>query len=282
MSAVHVCKKILLSGNGASCFFYAFRQLRLADYMRVMFLAFALCAFCNFLCFSPKVLAMGDASKFTFAQLRYNGGNWNPRPNAGKRLMWELVKRTSVEARIEPVAVSPGDTEIFEYPFICLSGDQEFPPFSDAEISNLKLYLEFGGMLLIDDCMGKAGFGFDTSARREVKRLFPNRPLERLPADHTVFKSFYLLNQAYGRIVEKPYLEGVTIENRTVIVFSQNDLGGAWSRDPMGNWEYEVIPGGDTQRSMAFRLGVNIVMYALTGNYKQDQVHLPFILKRQM
>lgn len=247
-----------------------------------MFLVFAIGVLCNFFCLSPDVFAMGDVSKFTFAQLRYNGGNWNPRPNAGKRLMWELVKRTSVEARIESVVVSPGDTEIFEYPFIYLSGDQEFPPFSDGEISNLKLYLEFGGMLLIDDCMGKAGFGFDASARREIKRLFPNRPLERLPADHTVFKSFYLLNQAYGRIAEKPYLEGVTIENRAVIVFSQNDLGGAWSRDPLGNWEYEVIPGGETQRAMAFRLGVNIVMYALTGNYKQDQVHLPFILKRQM
>lgn len=282
MSALHVCKKTLLRGKDVPYRFYALRQLRLADCRNLTFLAFAIGILCNFLYFSPNVLAMGDVSKFTFAQLRYNGGNWNPRPNAGKRLMWELVRRTSVEARIESVAVSPGDTEIFEYPFIYLSGDQEFPPFSDAEISNLKLYLEFGGMLLIDDCMGKAGFGFDTSARREVKRLFPNRPLERLQADHTVFKSFYLLNQAYGRIAEKPYLEGVTIENRTVIVFSQNDLGGAWSRDPMGNWEYEVIPGGDTQRSMAFRLGVNIVMYALTGNYKQDQVHLPFILKRQM
>ncbi len=282
MFALYVCRKILLREKGISYRFCALRQWLLAGYRGIMLLAIAIGILCSFISLSPDVLAMGDASKFTFAQLRYNGGNWNPRPNAGKRLMWELVKRTSVEARIESAAVSPGDTEIFEYPFIYLSGDQEFPPFSDAEISNLKLYLEFGGMLLIDDCMGKAGFGFDTSARREIKRLFPNRPLERLPPDHTVFKSFYLLNQAYGRIAEKPYLEGVTIENRTVIVFSQNDLGGAWSRDPMGNWEYEVIPGGETQRAMAFRLGVNIVMYALTGNYKQDQVHLPFILKRQM
>jgi len=279
---LHTCKKILLSGKGVSYRFYALRQLRLADHKSFLLLAFTVGFLCYFICLSPAIFAMGDASKFAFAQLRYNGGNWNPRPNAGKRLMWELVKRTSVEARIESIIVSPGDTEIFEYPFIYLSGDQEFPPFSDGEISNLKLYLEFGGMLLIDDCMGKAGFGFDISVRREIKRLFPNRPMERLPEDHTVFKSFYLLKQASGRIAEKPYLEGVTIENRTVIVFSQNDLGGAWSRDPLGNWEYEVIPGGETQRSMAFRLGVNIIMYALTGNYKQDQVHLPFILKRQM
>jgi len=241
-----------------------------------------ICVICGFELFSCKSFAMGETSKFTFAHLQYDGGNWNPRPNAGKRLMWELIKRTSVEAKIETVSVRADDTNLFEYPFLYMSGDQEFPPFSEKEISNLKLYLEFGGTLLIDDSIGKSDFGFDKSVRREVKRLFPDKLLEKMPADHTVFKSFYLLNQAYGRIIEKSYLEGVTLENRTVIIYSQNDLGGAWSKNPLGSWEYEVIPGGETQRAMAFRLGINIVMYALTGNYKQDQVHLPFILKRQM
>ena len=225
---------------------------------------------------------MGETSKFTFAHLRYDGVNWNPRTNAGKMLMWELIKRTSIEATIEAVSVRADDTNLFEYPFLYMSGDQEFPPFSEKEISNLKLYLEFGGTLLIDDSIGKTDFGFDKSVRCEIKRLFPTKPLEKLPTEHTVFKSFYLLNQAYGRIMEKSYLEGVTLENRTVIIYSQNDLGGAWSKNPLGSWEYEVILGGETQRAMAFRLGINIVMYALTGNYKQDQVHLPFILKRQM
>lgn len=233
--------------------------------------------FCN-----CNIYAMVDASKFTFAQLEYSQENWNPRPNAGKRLMWELIKRTSVEARIDTISLRPDDVNIFEYPFLYMSGDQEFPPFSEKAISNLKLYLEFGGTLLIDDCIGKTDFGFDKSIRREIKRLFPDKPLEKLPSDHTIFKSFYLLNQAYGRIMEKPYLEGITIGNRTVIIYSQNDMGGAWAKDPLGNWEYEVLPGGETQRAMAFRLGINIIMYALTGNYKQDQVHLPFILKRQM
>ena len=72
------------------------------------------------------------------------------------------------------------------------------------------------------------------------------------------------------------------MDGRTVVIYSQNDLGGAWARDAMGNWEYEVYPGGETQRTMAFRLGINIILYALTGDYKQDQVHLPFILRRQM
>ena len=241
-----------------------------------------ICVICGFKVFPCKSFAMGDASKFTFAQLEYSQGNWNPRPNAGKRLMWELIKRTSVEAHIDIVTLRLDDVNIFEYPFLYMSGDQEFPPLSDREISNLKLYLEFGGTLLIDDCIGKSDFGFDKSVRREIKRLFPNKPLEKLSTEHTVFKSFYLLNQAYGRIMEKSYLEGITLENRTIVIYSQNDLGGAWAKDPLGKWEYEAIPGGETQRAMAFRLGINIIMYALTGNYKQDQVHLPFILKRQM
>jgi hypothetical protein len=229
-----------------------------------------------------NVFAMGEASKFTFAQLEYSRGNWNPRPNAGKRLMWELIKRTSVEARIDIITLRADDSAIFEYPFLYMAGDMEFPPLSEKEITNLKLYLEFGGTLLIDDSLGKTDFGFDKSIRRDMKRLFPDKSLEKLPADHTVFKSFYLLNQAYGRVMEKTFLEGITIGNRTVIIYSQNDLGGAWAKDQLGKWEYEVIPGGEMQRIMAFRLGINIAMYTLTGNYKQDQVHLPFILRRQM
>jgi len=57
-------------------------------------------------------------------------------------------------------------------------------------------------------------------------------------------------------------------------------LAGAWAYDPFGNWEYEVFPGGATQREWAIRLGVNMVFYGLTVNYKRDQVHVPFILKR--
>ncbi len=264
---------------------YSFKislPLCFAIHRNLRFFICVICAICGFLFSLQNIFAMGEASKFTFTQLEYSGGNWNPRPNAGKRLMWELIKRTSVEARIDIVTLRADDANLFDYPFLYMSGDQEYPPLGEKEINNLRLYLEFGGTLLIDDCLGKSDFGFDKSIRREIKRLFPNKSLEKLPKNHTVFKSFYLLNQAYGRLMEKPYLEGITIDNRLAIIYSQNDLGGAWAKDSLGSWEYQVIPGGETQRAMAFRLGINIVMYALTGDYKQDQVHLPFILKRQM
>ena len=78
-----------------------------------------------------------------------------------------------------------------------------------------------------------------------------------------------------------PYLEGVEHDGRLVVIYSQNDLGGAWARDNFGQWEHEVVPGGGMQREMAFRLGVNMAMYALCLDYKTDQVHVPFILRRR-
>lgn len=226
--------------------------------------------------------AMGEASKFVFAQLEYRGGNWNPRPRAARRLVWELVKRTSIEANLNIVSVKPHETLLFEYPFLYMAGDEEFESFNEAERENLRRYLEFGGTLLADDTLGKPGFGFDKSLRREIAYLFPGKDFARLPEDHAVYRSFYLINQQGGRILANPYLEGLNIEGRTVVIYSQNDLGGAWAKDTLGNWEYEVFPGGEPQRAIAFRLGINIVLYALTGDYKLDQVHLPFILRRQM
>jgi len=64
-------------------------------------------------------------------------------------------------------------------------------------------------------------------------------------------------------------------------VFCANDLGGAWDGDPLGGYTYPCTPGGEHQRELSFRLGVNLALYALTGNYKKDQVHIPFILKRR-
>ncbi|MGR3309153.1 MAG: DUF4159 domain-containing protein [Candidatus Brocadiales bacterium] len=232
--------------------------------------------------FPMNAHAMGEGSKFTFAQIVYKGGNWNPRPNSGKRLIWELIKRTSIEARLDIVTIRADSPGIFEYPFLYMAGDQEFPPFSKAEIENLRRFLEFGGTLLVDDCLGRPQFGFDNCMRREMKRLFPRTKLEKLPSTHSVYRSFYLINQPVGRLMANPYLEGITIDNRSVLIYSQNDLGGAWAKDNFGNWEYEVTPGGARQRKMAFRMGINVILYALTGNYKQDQVHLPFILRRQM
>jgi hypothetical protein len=71
------------------------------------------------------------------------------------------------------------------------------------------------------------------------------------------------------------------LQGRLSVVLSLNDLQGAWARDSFGAWEFDVVPGGESQRERAFRLGINIAMYALCVDYKDDQVHIPFIMKRR-
>lgn len=229
----------------------------------------------------PRAFAIGDATKFQLVQLRYRGGNWNPRPTAPRRLLWEVIKRTSIEAKLEPISIAPDAPEIFDYPFLYMAGDEAFDPFTEGEVSSLRAFLSFGGTLLIDDAFGRPDGPFQAAVRRELKRIFPDRPIEPLSFRHTIFQTFYLLQEAPGRTLSSPQLEGITEGDRTAVIYCGNDLGGAWAKDNIGNWEYDVYPGGENQREMAFRLGVNLVMYALTCNYKKDQVHLPYILSRR-
>ena len=102
-----------------------------------------------------------------------------------------------------------------------------------------------------------------------------------VPRDQVLYKSFYLIDKPVGRIVVDDHLKGVYDDDRLAVVVSQNDMQGAWARDMFGNWTYECTPGGERQREFAYRMGINLVMYALCINYKADQVHVPFILKRR-
>ncbi|MBI3070709.1 MAG: DUF4159 domain-containing protein [Deltaproteobacteria bacterium] len=229
-----------------------------------------------------RAAALGDGAKFSMARLRYAGGNWDVRPLAARRLLWEVTKRTSIESRAKEPVVTLRDAALFRTPFLYLTGDDAFTPWSSDEVANLRRYLSRGGFLFVDDATGTQDSAFDASVRRELKRVFnPDHPLTALPRDHVMYKSFYLLNNAVGRVDTDPELYGVDIDERTVVVYSRNDAGGAWSRDNVGRWMFDVVPGGDRQREMAFRFGVNVVMYALCLDYKRDQVHVPLILKRR-
>jgi hypothetical protein len=139
-----------------------------------------------------------------------------------------------------------------------------------------------GGILFIDDCSGLSSSPFDASVRREVARLFPKPDLERIPDSHVLFRTFFLLNRVAGRSSIQGYLEGVTLgEEMTPIIYSRNDLAGAFARDPVGGYLYECVPGGESQRELAYKLGINILMYALCLNYKHDLTHVRALLKRK-
>lgn len=231
---------------------------------------------------SLPLFGFGEASKFHFTQVIYRG-QWDPRPRAFRRLMASLDSRTSVETSSERKTLRIGDPDLFYYPFLYLAGKEGFEPFTEDEERRLRRFLKLGGTLLIDDVSGEESSPFDSQIREELRKVLPESPFSRISSDHVIFKSFYLLFSASGRKIVKPYLEGITFtdEGRTPVIYSRNDLGGAWSEDEFGKWQYECIPGGEAQRELAFRLGINIVLYALTGNYKEDQIHTPFIKRRQ-
>ncbi len=218
--------------------------------------------------------------QLVFAQIKYRGGDWNPHPLAVMPLMEELMLRTSVEGATARHEVTLTDRDLFNYPFLYLTGKYEFEPFAQEEIETLRRFLSFGGFLLIDDALGQQGYGFDRSLRREMQRIFPGNEFRRLPSAHAALRSYYLLRRIGGVRIVNSYLEGITVGSSTPVIYCHNDLGGAWERDQLGKWTNACVPGGEEQRRDAFHLGINLILYAMTENYKDDLIHVPFIRKR--
>ena len=229
-----------------------------------------------------RAFGMGEDERFTVAKLKYaNAGGWDPRSSAIRRMLLEVEKRTSIKVRTDVPVVTPESKQIYSQPFLSMSGESAFGALSSDAVQNLRTYLKAGGFLLIDSAEGIQDGPFTSSAKRAIERIFPDRQLSPIPKDHVLYKSFYLIDKPVGRVAAAERMYGIYEDDRLLLVLSPNDLMGAWARDNFGNWEYSVAPGGHRQREMAFRLGINLAMYALCINYKADQVHVPFILRRR-
>jgi hypothetical protein len=200
-----------------------------------------------------------------------------------------LLRRTSVDVG-DPVMVDIEVDELSFYPFLYwpVTAGQRTP--TPEAIEKLNHYLAVGGMILFDtadqNLVGMTGGDLGPGAQR-LMELTPGLDVPRLtpiPPDHVLTKSFYLLRDFPGRWiggtiwVEVP--RGRVNDGVSGIVVGGNDYAAAWATDELGQPLFPVTPGGERQREMAYRFGVNIIMYALTGNYKSDQVHVPAILER--
>ena len=235
------------------------------------------------LALSRRAHAIGPGSKFRFGQLQLGPGtSWNPRPSALKKVTWEVEKRTAIDIG-PPVIVTPTSDTLHETPFLYLTGEKAIDMPSNSGIEALRRFLTFGGFLLIDSAEGSTDGAYAGSVRKLLTAIFPPpaKSLEVIPTDHVVYKSFYLLDKPLGRLAIAPAMEGVIRDGRIVCAYIPNDLGGAWARDDFGNYDFPCEPGGEKQRELSFRLAVNLVMYALCLDYKSDQVHVPFIMKRR-
>ena len=207
------------------------------------------------------------------------------RPGAVQQLLWELSKRTSVRVDERPVILSPAHPDwvkkLYTLPLLVWLGEGTVKPFTEETIRHLNQWLRAGGVLFIDDISPLGDDRFDRSLRPQLRRIWPEGALTRVEADHTIYRSFYLLDKPYGRVSRRRWLEGVSFEELSPILYAREDTFGALGRDYLGQWRLPVSPGGAVQREYAFRFAINLLMYSTCLNYKSDQVHTLTILRRR-
>jgi hypothetical protein len=220
-------------------------------------------------------------------------GAFNPRPlltgrsvvpgkrtTAPARWSREVVGRTSAPARLVPVPVHADDDALLTEPFAYFVGDGPIAPFTASEIHRLRRFFAQGGVLLVDDAAPETG-AFGRDARRELGRVLPDSPPIPIGTEHVVFRSFYIVRRPVGRVEGPARLEAIVRGGATQVIFSSHDLAGALAQSENGQWAEPVTPNGDDQRERAIRLAVNIAMHVLCSNYKDDQVHAPYLMRRR-
>jgi len=199
-----------------------------------------------------------------------------------------LALRTSVEPG-DPVGVDPARDELALFPLLYWPVPPEHPPLAPGTLERVQAYLDQGGMILFDTGDGgrilpEAGPGPGELRLRELFGDLDLPPLEPVPPDHALTRAFYLLREFPGRFAGfglwVSHAEPGVNDGVSSVIVGHHDWAGAWAVDALGEPLYPVVPGGERQRELARRFGVNLAMYALTGNYKTDQVHVPAILER--
>jgi hypothetical protein len=219
------------------------------------------------------------ADHFLWTQLKYDG-TWDPYPTAPGEVLRFMTQSTSIAPIPERRVVELLDASLFESPFVVLAGRSSASDLSDEAIRRLRSYLTSGGFLWIEDTSGQRSSPFDRWVRRQLRAAVPEAELKPISTEHALFRTFFLLNSVAGRTSLAPNLEGLSWGSRTVVVYSRNDLLGAWVKDALGAPLFPCVPGGEPQRMNAKKVTGNIIMYALTGTYKLDAVHQPFILQK--
>jgi len=212
-----------------------------------------------------------------------------------------LARRTAVEPA-DPIGVDVENDELAFFPLLYWPVSETSPLPSDTAVTRINTYLQTGGMIVFDtqDADISALEGASPAGRRlqQIAGRLDIPALEPVPSDHVLTRSFYLLQSFPGRFSQGQVWveaappdavkqEGMPFRNLndgvSPVVIGANDWAAAWAVGRDGGYLYPVGRGGyagERQREMAYRFGVNLVMYVLTGNYKSDQVHVPALLER--
>lgn len=198
----------------------------------------------------------------------------------------DYVNEHTAASLAPPAAVTPGNDDLSFYPLLYWPITAAAAPAA-GEIAALNDYMSHGGIILIDTRDAEAGAAFNPGGAAMLRRLgnaLAIPPLAPLTVDHVLAHTFFLLRDFPGRYdsasvwVQRD--QDRSNDSVSPVIIGANDWAAAWATDADGHHPYAVIPGGERQRLLAYRFGVNLVMYALTGNYKGDQVHVPALLER--
>ena len=195
--------------------------------------------------------------EFSIARVNYGGGgDWYCDPSSIPNMLNYLTKNTSIKADHDEYRIKLTTKELRGHPYLYMTGHGNIR-FTDEEIIQLREYLMGGGFLHTDD-----NYGLNTSFRREMKRVFPDRDFVELPHDHAVFHSYFDMPNGLPKIHEHdgkpPQLFALYNEDRIMVIYSyESDLGDGWEDEEVHNDPPEL-------RVAALQMGVNIIYFALT------------------
>ncbi|MBC8043399.1 MAG: DUF4159 domain-containing protein [Rhizobacter sp.] len=225
--------------------------------MRLNAFVVAIAAIMLALFFTAEAAVQKPLPAFKCARLKYSGGgDWYNDPSAVPNLMDYIRRTTGIAAPAKEETVEAGSPNIFQYPFVFMTGHGNVK-FSEAELDNLRKYLQAGGFIYVDD-----DYGMDKSFRREVARLFTGMNLVELPYTHPIYTQFYKFPQGLPKVHEHdgkpPSGYGLYYNERLVMYYTvETNPSDGWANADAHNDPPE-------KRDEAFRIGTNIVLYAIT------------------
>ncbi len=213
--------------------------------------------FLTFLLLLPASFLFSQNPNLKLALIKYKGGgDWYADPTALPNLIRFCNQELKTNIDLQPATVEPGSIELFNYPFVHITGHGNII-FSATESENLRLYLEAGGFLYIDD-----NYGLDQYIRREMKKVFPEQEFVELPPDHPIYRQKFEFVRGLPKIHEhdnkRPQGFGLFVKDRLVCFYTyEADISDGWEDPSVHNDPPEV-------RRKALEMGANLIQYVFS------------------
>lgn len=231
--------------------------------------------------------ALEAALDLRFAYVATGVSAIDSRSRAGLIGLSQQITRRSAMEPGTPMAINPETDELIFFPMIYWPVERDAAALSEEAASRITAYLQGGGLIIFDTQdadVAALRAGAPHPGLITILDSIDVPPLAQISSDHVLTRSFYLLQEFPGRFSGSPVWveanpDGASRDGTSGVIIGAHDWASAWAVDENGR-PMAPVDGGERQRELAQRFGINVAMYALTGNYKADQVHIPDILER--